>query len=168
MLRKGRELLPIGNGLAGPQGTWVALAAAAATLAVASACGGGPGPQEACLRFDSSPNLNLYDGQPHVVTLYIYPLSSTAGFQRATIDDLLGGATPYGVLGKPVHLTIAPGEVAREFEDLFPMETTHVGLVADYYRTAGDPEGTRRQVVEAKCGRGKPKVTLSTKDMYVQ
>jgi hypothetical protein len=41
--------------------------------------------------------------------------------------------------------------------------------VADYYRAAGDEEGTRRVVVPAKCGMfSETKVTLSPHDVLVE
>jgi type VI secretion system VasD/TssJ family lipoprotein len=154
----------MGNGHA-----WrVLLAIAAGHLALAlPGCSSTPKPVEACLRVNASPNLNLYDGQPHVVTLYLFPLSSTVGFEQTGVGDLLGGATPPGVEGSPVHVLIAPGESKKKFEDFFPSSTTQIGVVADYYRSPVDPEGVRRQIVPARCGWWrKPKLRLSAKDLY--
>lgn len=141
-------------------------AAALGMLALLPACASSNKPVEACVIFSASSNLNLYDGQPHALTVYLYPLASSQGFQQANVDDLLGGATPPGVLAPPSPITIAPGEEKRSFEDLFPSQTTEVGVVADYYRAPGDPEGTRTQVVPARCGMRKPKLALSAKDIY--
>lgn len=141
-------------------------AAALGMLALLPACASSNKPVEACVVFSASSNLNLYDGQPHALTVYLYPLASSQGFQQANVDDLLGGATPPGVLAPPSPITIAPGEEKRSFEDLFPSQTTEVGVVADYYRAPGDPEGTRTQVVPARCGMRKPKLALSAKDIY--
>ena len=145
-------------------------AALAALLAgmLAMGCASGPKSVKGCVRFNASENLNLYDGQPHVVTIYLYPLASVLGFQQASVDDLLGGATPPGVLSNPVALTVAPGEEDRVFEDLFPAQTIQLGVLADYYRAPGDPEGARMQVVRARCGWRKPKLVLSAKDLYLE
>jgi type VI secretion system VasD/TssJ family lipoprotein len=146
----------------------VPLAVVGCFLALAlPGCSSTPKPVEACLRVNASPNLNLYEGQPHVVTLYLFPLSSTVGFEQTSVDDLLGGATPPGVEGSPVHVAVVPGEVKKKFEDFFPASTTQIGVVADYYRSPVDPEGVRRQIVPARCGwLRKPKLRLSAKDLY--
>lgn len=132
-----------------------------------AACGGGPPkPVPACLNVVASANLNLHDGQPHAVTLYLYPLIGTLGFEQASVTDLLEGATPPGVAGKPLAVTVGPGE-ERSFEEAFPSTAEYMGIVADYYRGPGDPEGTRRAVVEVGCGWFPPKVTLSPTDLLV-
>ena len=115
-------------------------------------CGGGgaPKPRGACIGVVASPNLNLYDGQAHAVTLYLYPLTGTLGFEQASVQDLLEGHSPPGAAGPPVSLTVGPGE-QLEFEEALPPSAVYVGIVADYYRAPGDPEGRRRAVVPAKC-----------------
>jgi type VI secretion system VasD/TssJ family lipoprotein len=123
------------------------LCAGLLTLACAS---GAPDPVRACLTLEGSENLNLYDGQAHAVTLYLYPLTSKLGFQEASIQDLLEGHQPPGAAGPPVPITIGPGEL-REFDEPLPPSAAFVGIVADYYRGPGDPEGERRIVVPAKC-----------------
>jgi type VI secretion system VasD/TssJ family lipoprotein len=143
-----------------------AVAAGVLALLCLPGCASRGRPAKACLVFSASDNLNLYDGQPHALTVYLYPLASGQGFEQANVDDLLGGATPPGVLAPPSPITIAPGEEKRSFEDLFPSQTTQIGVVADYYRAPGDPEGTRTQVVPARCGMRKPKLVLSAKDVY--
>jgi len=144
---------------------WTLVAGLLALLCL-PACASRSRPTRACVVFSASSNLNLYDGQPHALTVYLYPLASSQGFEQANVDDLLGGATPPGVLAPPSPITIAPGEEKRTFEDLFPSQTTQIGVVADYYRAPGDPEGTRTQVVPARCGMRKPKLALSAKDVY--
>jgi predicted component of type VI protein secretion system len=147
----------------------VALAALAGLVTglVGVSCASGGKPQKACLKLDASGNLNFFNGQAHVLTVYFYPLASSLGFEQANVDDLLGGDTPPGVLAPPASATIRPGEEGRQFEDVFPNETSHIGVIADYYRSPGDPEGTRRQVVRAKCGwLGKPKLVFSARDLY--
>jgi predicted component of type VI protein secretion system len=141
----------------------------AAGLALASlACGGSgvPEPLDACLSFTASSNLNLYDGQAHVVTLYLYPLVGTLGFEQASVTDLLEGASPPGVAGPPVAITVGPGE-ERAMQEAFPATAIYMGIVADYYRGPGDSEGTRRAIVPAKCGWFAPAVTLSPTDLLV-
>jgi len=125
------------------------LCAGLLTLTLACA-GGAPEPVQACLTLEGSENLNLYDGQAHAVTLYLYPLNSKLGFEEASIQDLLEGNEPAGSVGKPVPITIGPGE-QREFNHALPPSAAFVGIVADYYRGPGDPEGERRIVVPAKC-----------------
>jgi type VI secretion system VasD/TssJ family lipoprotein len=132
-----------------------------------SGCASGSKPQRACLKLDASANLNYHSGQAHVLTVYFYPLASPLGFERANVDDLLGGDTPPGVLAPPASATIRPGEQGRKFEDVFPSETNQIGVIADFYRSPGDPEGARRQVVPARCGwLRKPKLAFSARDLY--
>ncbi len=121
--------------------------------------------KKVCIVFEPSETLNLYDGQPHALTVFIYPLSSVEGFEQTHPDDLLAGARPAGVVAPPVPFTIEPGEAERTFQEIFAAETTHVGLIADYERAPGDPEGLRRRVVPARCGIFKPKVGLSSRDL---
>jgi type VI secretion system VasD/TssJ family lipoprotein len=129
-------------------------------------CASNSKPRKACAVFYASENLNLYDGEPHPITVYMYPLSSPAGFEQASAADLLEGKKPPGVLAPPVPITVSPSE-KRTFEELFPAETTRIGVLADYYRAPSDPEGTRTRVVKAKCGWfSKPKLILSPKDVY--
>ena len=131
------------------------------------ACGGTPKPAVFCMEIQASPDLNLYNGQPHVVVLYIFPLKSQSDFERLTADELLGGVTAPGI-DAPRQITVAPGQ-RIPFEETFPPMTTQVGLVADYYRRPGDPEGTRKAVAAAECGMfGKTSVILSARDMTVQ
>ena len=140
------------------------LAALAVVLAPAG-CAGGSKPRDVCVKFEASENLNLYHAQSHPITVYIYPLSSSSAFVQAPIADLLEGAMPAGALAPPVPITIAPGE-SRTFKETFPAQTRQLGVLADFYRAPGDPEGTRTQVVPARCGMRKPKLTLSPKDVY--
>ncbi len=133
---------------------------------VLMACGGTPKPAAFCMDVQATPDLNLYDGQPHVVVLYVFPLKSQSDFQRMTADELLGGATAPGI-DPPRQITVAPGQRVP-FEETLPPMTTDVGLVADYYRRPGDPEGMRKAVVAADCGMfGRTSVTLSARDMTV-
>jgi type VI secretion system VasD/TssJ family lipoprotein len=141
----------------------------ALALGLAVACGGAkmPKPREVCLQVQASPNLNLYDGQAHAVTVYLYPLISPLGFEQASVQDLLEGATPPGVAGPPVPITVGPGE-QREFQEAFPQTAAYMGIVVDYYRAPGDPEGTRRAVVPAACGLfSSQSITLSPQDLLV-
>ena len=129
-------------------GWWIPTAV---LLAIAGfGCAGAPTPIRACLSVEGSADLNLYEGQPHAVTLYLFPLIGTLGFEQASVPDLLEGLTPAGSAGPPVSITVGPGE-AREFEEALPPSAAYIGIVADYYRAPGDPEGRRRAVVPAKC-----------------
>ena len=122
----------------------------------------------ACLNVEASPNLNLYEGQPHAVTLYLFPLTGTLGFEQASVPDLIGGLTPPGSAGPAIPITVGPGE-KRAFEEALPPAAVHVGIVADYFRDAGDEEGTRRVLVPAHCGLfSQTKVTLSPHDVLVE
>ncbi len=122
-------------------------------------------PKKVCLVFKPTETLNLYDGQPHPLTVFIYPLTSEEGFEQTHPDDLLAGARPAGVLAPPVPFTVEPGELEREFQELFPAATEHLGVIADYYRAPGDPEGVRSRVVPARCGIFKPEIELDSRDM---
>jgi type VI secretion system VasD/TssJ family lipoprotein len=141
-----------------------------AALAVLAplACGRPSAPQDVCLEVRASPNLNTYDGQPHVVVLNLYPLETPGGFQQLSSGDLMGGEKPAGAAGAPLQLTIAPGE-QHPVRETFPANTKDIGIVADYYRAPGAPEGTRKLVVPAQCGRfGKTLVVLSPSDLVVE
>jgi type VI secretion system VasD/TssJ family lipoprotein len=124
-------------------------------------------PKGACAVFYASENLNLYEGEPHPITVYVYPLSSQAGFVQANVEDLLEGDQPTGVMAPPIPITVAPGE-ERFFKEVFPPNVVQLGILADYYREDGDPEGSRTVVVKARCGMRKPKLTLSPKDIYIK
>src|SRR5262245_53504819 len=116
---------------------WVAIGAAAGALACASA----PEPVEACLKIKAGPNLHTYDGQPHVLPLYSSALGSTLGFERMDVTTLLAGdAKPDGVVGGPLEVIVAPDQEV-EFHEALDPKTTHLGIVADYYRAANDPPG---------------------------
>ncbi len=146
-----------------------AAAGIAGVLAVTLlACGGGgaPEPRRACINVEASPNLNLYDGQAHAVTMYLFPLVGTLGFEQASVSDLLEGATPPGLAGPRVPVTVSPGET-RSFEEAFPESAVYMGIVADYYRGPNDAEGSRRAVVPARCGWRAPRITLSPQDLLV-
>jgi type VI secretion system VasD/TssJ family lipoprotein len=132
--------------------------------ALLAGCGGAPGPVSFCMDVQASSDLNFYDGQPHVVALYIYPLRSQADFQNLTVEELLGEASAPG-MDPPRQITVGPGQTLP-FEDVLPPMTTSVGLVADYYRRPGDPEGSRKLVLAAECGRfGRQAVTLSAREL---
>lgn len=143
-----------------------ALALAAAYVWV-GACSSRPKPREACLRLNAAANLNYHDNQAHALTLLVFPLSSTVGFSNTPVEELLAGATPPGVEGSPIQIAIKPGEEDKRFEELFPAETVFLGVIANYYRSPGDPEGSRTQVVPARCGWRTPRLSLAAKDVYL-
>jgi len=141
----------------------------ALAVGLAAGCGGAkmPKPRDVCLQVTASPNLNLYDGQAHAVTVYLYPLISPLGFEQARVEDLLEGANPPGVAGPPVPITVGPGE-QKEFKEAFPQTAAYMGIVVDYYRAPGDAEGSRRAVVPAACSMfSSQAITLSPQDLLV-
>jgi type VI secretion system VasD/TssJ family lipoprotein len=124
---------------------------------------------EVCFTLNAGANLNFYDGQSHVVVLYVYPLDSALAFDAANVEDLVGGSGLSGALGKPRELTVAPNQEIA-FNEQFPLNTTHIGLVADYYRAPGDPPGTRKASLAAKCPEEgpRPMVALTARDLLVK
>ena len=127
-------------------------------------CAGGGKPAEACIVLSSSPNLNSFDGQPHVVVVSMFPLQNISAFQTTDPLDLLNGVRPPGTTGDPWEVTVYPG-VVKEIEEKLPRDTVYVGLVADFYR------GASRAVVEASCptlGFGGIDIVLSSKDLQVK
>lgn len=137
-------------------------------LVAAVGCTSTSAPKKACLVIEPTETLNLYDGQPHPLTLFIYPLSSVEGFLQAHPDALLAGARPAGVLAPPVPVTVEASELERTFQEFVPAETTHLGVIADYYRAADDPEGERQRVVPARCGIFKPQISLASRDLLLE
>jgi type VI secretion system VasD/TssJ family lipoprotein len=124
---------------------------------------------QVCFTLNASSSLNFYDGQSHVVVLYVYPLESALAFDAANVEDLVGGAGLTGAVGKPRELTVAPGQEIV-FDEQFPLNTTHIGLLADYYRAPGDPPGVRKASLAAKCPEEgpRPSVVLSARDLLVK
>lgn len=149
-----------------PLGAW--LLALSLLVVCAPGCTTSVAPKKACLVVEPTETLNLYDGQPHPLTLFIYPLSGAEGFEQTHPDVLLAGARPPGVVAPPVPFTVEPSDLERTFQELVPTETTHLGVIADYYRAPGDPEGDRSRVVPAKCGLFKPRITLSSNDLLAE
>jgi type VI secretion system VasD/TssJ family lipoprotein len=145
------------------------LAPLALAAAAAFACAGAPKPVEACLTITPSDKLHTYDGQPHVLPVYVYALGSTLGFERMEVSTLLAGdQKPEGVLGEKLELIVFPGKVV-EFHEVLDPKTTQLGIVADYYRTPGDPPGTRKVIVPAACGMfSNPTIRLSPTDILVE
>ncbi len=137
-------------------------------LQVTAGCAGGAAakPRRACIEVTASETLHFYDGQPHSLTLFLYPLSGALGFEQASILDLLEGESPPGVVGPRAHVTVSPGE-SRRIEQAFPQTAAFTGVVANYYREAGDPEGSRRAVVPARCGWRTPEIRLSPSDLVI-
>jgi type VI secretion system VasD/TssJ family lipoprotein len=137
--------------------------------AAGSGCAGPPGPVEACLTITPSEKLHTYNGQPHVLPIYVYSLASTLAFERLEVPALLAGDQKIeGVVGGPLELIIYPGQVVKFHEVLDP-KTTQLGIVADYHRGPNDPPGTRKVVVPADCGMfGDPKVRLTPTDILVE
>ena len=170
----GRERAGIARGLRGGRagsGACLRLWLLGAAIACSSlACSKPPPPTatQVCFTLNASPTLNYYDGQSHVVVLYVYPLESALAFDAANVEDMLGGGALAGAVGKPREITVAPGQQVT-FDEQFSLATTHVGLVADYYRAPGDPPGTRKASIAAKCAKeSRPTVVLSARDLLVK
>ncbi len=121
---------------------------------------------EACIEFEANPNLNLFDGQPHPATLFLYPLNQRLGFEQTGVNDLLEGKDPPGKVAERVPMVVNPGE-RRAIEEPFPDTTVFIGIVVDYYRAPGSQEGSRKVVLEAKCSWRQPTVVLGPRDVFV-
>ena len=156
-----------GGGSRGPCAWW--LGSLLVACAIAAGCSGTPKPVEACLTVTSGTNLHTYDGQPHVLHLYIYALKSSLEFNQKDVTTILSsGKLPEGVVDGPLELTVAPATVV-EFSEALDPETTEIGIVADYYRRPDDPPGSRKAVVPASCGMfGSPKIRLTPTDLLVE
>jgi type VI secretion system VasD/TssJ family lipoprotein len=139
-------------------------------LAIAAlGCAGAPEPVEACLKITPSENLHTYNGQPHVLPIYVYSLSSSLAFERMEVPALLAGDQKVeGVVGGPLEVIVYPGKEV-EFHEVLDPRTTHLGIVADYHRGPNDPPGARKVVVEADCGMfGDPEIRLTPTDILVE
>lgn len=127
-------------------------AAAVALLAAALGCKSAPtGPPRLCLNIEATSTLNLHDGEPHAVVLYLYPLDNATAFQETDASELLGSATTLvGMTGRRWDRTIIPGE-ARAVQEHLPERTQFVGLVADFY------DGPRKELVRPRCEKDEKK-----------
>lgn len=133
-------------------------------VAVGSGCmgGGPPPPPEMCLRIEATARLNLFEGEPHVVALYFYPLLNTTAFHEADARDLLRRIELAGQTGQPFEATFLPGE-ERDLREKLPRDTAMVGIVADFF------EGPSKVLIEPSCGLlSGSVVALSTNDIQVQ
>ena len=127
-------------------------AALSALTAFLAACGGGgflgiggdKGPPHLCHEIHAAKDLNLFDGQAHVVVVHFYPLQNATAFEATNARDLIRGAKPAGVAGEPWQTTVLPGQTLKLAEQL-PRDTADLGIVADYYR------GPSRIVIPASC-----------------
>jgi type VI secretion system VasD/TssJ family lipoprotein len=125
-------------------------------------CAGGDDPPEMCLSIEASPNLNLFDGEAHVVVIYFYPLQNVMAFRAADTVALLDGTRPPGLTGDPWETTVFPGE-ARELREKLPRDTEFLGVVADFYG------GPSRTIVPVECSTfGQTAIVLSSSDVQVQ
>ena len=106
--------------------------------------GGNAGPPHLCHELHAAKDLNLFDGQPHVVVVHFYPLQNATAFEATNARDLIRGEKPAGVAGEPWQTTVRPGQTLRLGEQL-PRDTADLGIVADYYR------GPSRIVIPASC-----------------
>src|SRR5262249_11737901 len=137
-------------------------------VAAALGCAGPPKPVEACLTIQPSEKLHTYDGQPHVLPVYVYALGSTLGFERMEVSALLSGEKAEGVVGERLEVIVYPGQKI-EFHEVLDPRTKQIGVVADYYRSPNDPPGTRKVVLPADCGMfGNPSIRLTATDILVE
>jgi type VI secretion system VasD/TssJ family lipoprotein len=71
-------------------------AAAVALLAAALGCKSAPtGPPRLCLNIEATSTLNLHDGEPHAVVLYLYPLDNATAFQETDASSCSGPRRPW-------------------------------------------------------------------------
>jgi type VI secretion system VasD/TssJ family lipoprotein len=138
------------------------LCAAAALLM--TACGGGGflgmgggGSGQLCLELHASKKLNLFDGQPHALVVYFYPLSNVTGFEATSVRDLIRGAKPDGLAGESWRTTVLPGQTLKQGSKVPPL-ATHIAVVADYYA------GPSRVIVPTSCEDDGQIVTLSSSE----
>ena len=80
----------------------------------------------------ASPNLNTFDGQPHVIAVPVLPLQNSSAFRASDPLDLLNEARPPGLTGDPWEVTIYPGEV-KTLQETLPRDTVYLGVLADFY-----------------------------------
>ncbi|MBW2281807.1 MAG: type VI secretion system lipoprotein TssJ [Deltaproteobacteria bacterium] len=138
-------------------------AARAAGLAVLLlSCASSPSPPEVCLTLEASPNLNQFDGSPHVVVVYFYPLQNLMAYRQTDAVELLDGGRPPGMTGDVWEITVMPG-ATRDLEEVLPQNTRYIGVLADFY------SGPSQAVVEAECPTfGKPTIVLTASDVQVR
>lgn len=138
------------------------LGALALLLAVAGCkTFGSDDPPQMCLDVEASANLNQFEGQPHVVVLYFYPLQNQTGFLNTDVRRLVNGEKPAGMTGDRWEATVLPGQRV-ELKEQLPRDTPFVGVVADFYRQPS------RAVLEPSCGVfGGSKIVLSAIDLQV-
>jgi type VI secretion system VasD/TssJ family lipoprotein len=120
--------------------------------------GGGSEPERLCLELDASKELNLFDGQPHVVVVHFYPLENATAFQATDVRDLIRGAKPAGLAGEPWQTVALPGQKLKLTEPL-PKNATQLGIVADYYH------GPSRVIVPTKCDSDAHPIALSDSEI---
>jgi predicted component of type VI protein secretion system len=120
-----------------------------------------------CVRVQSGPRANFYEGRPHVVRLVIFPLTSALGFEQASESMLLGGGQPQGAAGEPIQARIVPGET-RSLTDTLPAGTRTLGVVADYYRSPGAGGAPRKLTLPASCANGGTNLYLDEREIRQQ
>jgi type VI secretion system VasD/TssJ family lipoprotein len=138
--------------------------ALALLCALASGCSlfgkGDAGPPELCLEIEASARLNLTDGEPHALVVYLFPLENATAFDETDARDLLAvadGGKLVGLSGPVLDVTLLPAEV-RRVRERFQDRTVAVGLVADFYG------GPRKAVLDPVCNEKKPRRLLLLAD----
>ena len=122
--------------------------------------GGGPSTGELCLELRASKQLNQFDGQPHALVVYFYPVANVTGFEATSARDLIRGTKADGLAGESWRTTVLPGQKVKQGEKPLPL-ATHIAVVADYYA------GPSRVIVPATCDDGGPVVVLSSAEAAV-
>lgn len=142
--RETRESRKVGGRRRGRQ--WVALALLVLGMAV-TGCGGGAAVRVDCdygyakdalsFRLAASPDLNLYNNQPHTVVLVFYSLSDPNSFNQLLessdgIGRLLEGKRFDASALSPRQIVVQPGETKELVMDRV-QGTRYVGVVGGFY-----------------------------------
>ena len=137
-------------------------------LAIALGCAGTPS-RRGLPDDHFRPQSHTMTGSPTLPAAVRLRAQLGARFERMEVSTLLAGdEKPEGVVGGPLELIVAPDQVV-EFHEALDPQTTQLGIVADFYRTASDPPGQRKVVVEAGCGMfGNPSIRLTPTDILVE
>ena len=142
---------------------------ALALLAGLGCFGGGDAPPELCFSLEAARDLHFYDGQPHSVALFVYPLGSQRALDQSMASAFLDGDPPVEVLEQRYEVVVTPGE-QRRFDQVLPRGTAQVVVIADYYRRPGDPPGRRLASLEPRCRSSwfRPTLMLSASELRLE
>ena len=141
---------------------------ALALFAALGCFGGGDAPPELCFSLEAARDLHFYDGQPHSLALFVYPLGSERGIDQSMASEFLDGDPPVEVLEQRYEVVVTPGE-RRRFDQVLPRGTAQIVVIADYYRRPGDPPGKRLASLEPRCGSlFRPTLVLSASELRLE